>query len=215
MKLLIYLFLMLAPICKLFGVVLTLVDSPIVIGDNDPVGLGFTAEVENVQSAIESVTVTLETSGGFNGDLYAFLSFDSELVVLLNRPGISSTNTFGFLDSGFDVTFADTLPLAADPHTTGGIGGVVSGSFSSDGRAISPFSAPVDFDTAERTATLANLEGLDPNGTWAFFIADLSGGGLATLESLEISIVTVVPEPSSLGVILGSLVLFYVGYRRR
>lgn len=191
-----------------FGIIdLSFPVTPVSIPDNDPTGIAFTVDVQNADPTITNVSLSLETSGGFNGDLYAYLSFGSDLAVLLNRPGVSSSNAFGFSDSGFDVTFSDAEPFAPDPHTTGGSGGPVSGTFGSDARGISPLSAPADFDTAPRSISLSNFEGQNPNGIWTFFIADVSSGSVATIESVQLSIETVIPEESTIGILFGLIAL--------
>ncbi len=60
------------------------------IPDNDDVGFADTRTI-NVPdiTEIESVTVGLNFTGGWNGDLYAYLVHGSGFAVLLNRPGRS------------------------------------------------------------------------------------------------------------------------------
>jgi hypothetical protein len=64
--------------------------------------------------------------------------------------------------------------------------------------------------TDSRTRLLDQFNGLDANGDWTLFVADVSTGEQATLISWGMSITTValVPEPSSLALgILGAAVL--------
>jgi hypothetical protein len=140
---------------------------------------------------ITDVSVKLDISGGYNGDLYAYLSFGNVLLPLLNRVGVGSGNAFGYSDSGMNVTLSDDG--AGNIHLYGG-GGVPSGTWQPDGRNISPLGAPSSFDAAG-TVSFANYQNLNPNGVWTLFIADVSGGGgQSVLNSWELDI-TAVPEP--------------------
>ena len=61
------------------------------------------------------VTVSiLPTTGpgadAFNGDLYVFLQHGSGFVVLVNRPGRTPGDDFGYDDDGLVITFDDTAP---------------------------------------------------------------------------------------------------------
>jgi hypothetical protein len=47
--------------------------------------------------------VTLDITGGFNGDLYVALEYNNTSAVLLNRVGLSAANTVGYPNSGFDI----------------------------------------------------------------------------------------------------------------
>ena len=63
-------------------------------------------------------------------------------------------------------------------------------------------------NTSARTAFLSSFNGLDPNGTWTLFIADVSGGDQSTLVSWELDI-TAVPEPVTVALgIFGGLFAF-------
>src|ERR1043166_3027919 len=53
---------------------------------------------------ITDVSVKLNVSGGYNGDLYAYLSYNGVLIPLLNRVGVTATgggSRFGYSDTGF------------------------------------------------------------------------------------------------------------------
>jgi hypothetical protein len=54
--------------------------------------------------------------------------------------------------------------------------------------------------------SLAAFNGLNPNGTWTLFLADMSGGDTSTLVSWGLDI-SAVPEPASV-----ALVIFGVGF---
>ena len=86
------------------------------IPDNDLTGV---ADARTFDSSIQSITevrVTLNISGGFNGDYYAYVTHDGGFAVLLNRAGRTATDAFGYPDSGFNVTFDDAAS-SGDIHT--------------------------------------------------------------------------------------------------
>ena len=70
-----------------------------------------------------------------------------------------------------------------------------------DGRTTFP-TLTLDSDTP--SAFLTSFDGLDPNGDWTLFIADLSGGDTHTLVSWGLEVTGPVPEP-------GTTVLFALG----
>src|SRR5476651_1195893 len=80
------------------------------IPDNSPSGLANTMSVTGLAAAIANVTVTLNITGGYNGDLYAYLAGpNGGFAVLLNRSGVNSGNAFGYSDAGFNITFDDSV----------------------------------------------------------------------------------------------------------
>lgn len=174
------------------------------IPDNNDVGLVSTQTVSATGiTEIESVTVTINLSGGWNGDLYAYLVHDSGFSVLLNRPGRSLSNLDGSAASGMSITFDDSA--LSDIHTAMPMsGGSVSGTYQPDGRITDPLAV---LNTDLRPAMFADFIGIDSNGSWTLFIADQSAGETSTLQSWSLNIVGV-PEPSAamLGV-LGMLLL--------
>ena len=95
-----------------------------VIPDGNPVGLTVTGTMTNFfnYSLVTSVTLGLNVSGGYNGDLYAELvSPDGGVVTLFNQPGVTAGNPFGFGGSGMNVTFSDlaVATLQSSPETAG------------------------------------------------------------------------------------------------
>jgi subtilisin-like proprotein convertase family protein len=192
-----------------------------VIPDNNPGGLASQIAVGGLSGAISNVTVNLDITGGYNGDLYAYVAGpNGGFAVLLNRTGASSTSAYGYGDSGFNVTFDDSA-AAANPdihfyqtvsNPNGGLsGGVLTGNWGSDGETFNPqlqSSYPVA-PTATPTATLGSFDGADGNGQWTLFLADLSGGDQSTVVSWSLDITTV-PEPEvwalgAMGVLLLAL----------
>jgi len=163
------------------------------IPDNNSVGLTNTQSVSipNI-TEIESIIVTLNLSGGWNGDLYAYVVHGSGFAVLLNRPGRSASALDGSGSSGMSVTFADAASF--DIHTAIPMsGGTVTGTYQPDGRITDPL---LVLNTDPRPAMLSDFIGIDPNGTWTLFLADQSAGEISTLQNWSMTI-TGVPEPSS------------------
>src|SRR6266404_5588518 len=77
------------------------------IPDGNPTGLESTIEVGRLSAQLADITVSLDISGGFNGDLYAYLSHGSTgFAVLLNRPGKTAADSFGYGDAGFHITLS-------------------------------------------------------------------------------------------------------------
>jgi hypothetical protein len=62
--------------------------------------------------------------------------------------------------------------------------------------------------------TLAALNGVNANGTWTLFLADLSGGDTATLVSWGVDI-SVVPEPVTWALLAFAAVAGGVFFYRR
>lgn len=158
---------------------------------------------------VSNLAVTLTIAGGFNGDLYASLTHESGYAVLLNRVGRTAANGAGYADSGFSITVG--LGAPNDIHLYQGITGPVSpltGMWGADGRAVYPLNV---LDTDPRTALLDSLLGLNPNGDWTLFLADVDGGGgQATL--VDWGLIIMVPEPTTAG--LAALGLGFLLLRR-
>jgi subtilisin-like proprotein convertase family protein len=154
-----------------------------VIPDGNAVGLVSGLDVTTPITSISRVTVTLEIEGGFNGDLYAYLSHGAGFAVLLNRVGRTELDPTGHLDIGFSITLDDDA-VAGDVHRYREaldwepLPGPLTGTWQPDGRTTDPAEV---LDTDPRTAMLASFAGLDPNGHWTLFVADADGGGEATL----------------------------------
>jgi subtilisin-like proprotein convertase family protein len=160
------------------------------VPDGDPAGL---ADVRTLNSAIGTITslkVQLQVTGEYNGDLYAYLRHSSGLVVLLNRVGSTSTNSYGYADSGFNVTFQTGAPNG-DIHvyqnvTNPPAGDPLTGIWQPDGRDVDPTNVT---DQSSRTTSLTNFNGLNAAGDWTLFVADMDSGGtnMLTQWSLQIT----------------------------
>lgn len=154
-------------------------------------------------SEIQSITVELSFSGGWNGDLYVYLVHDGALSVLLNRVGRSLADPDGASSSGMTITLTDFAPT--DIHTAIPFSGTPTGTFQPDGRITDPYDT---LDTDARPAMLSVFNGQSADGNWTLFVADQAPGDQSTLTSWSLSI-TGVPEPSAalLGVFGGLILL--------
>ena len=149
---------------------------------------------------VTDVNLSISLSGGFNGDLYAYLTHPNSpgVAVLLNRPGRTAGNPFGYSDSVLTITLDDAAPNG-DTHTyqsaTGYATLISNGSaWQPDGRTASPFLVN---GTEPRPAMLSTFNNIAPSNTgWTLFIADLASGDISTIASWSLT-VTTVPEPGT------------------
>jgi subtilisin-like proprotein convertase family protein len=180
--------------------------------------VGTTAQntFSGVYGPIISVTVSLDISGGFNGDLYAYLAGPAGgFAVLLNRVGVTSTDAFGYSDTGFNVIFDQNAAYNIHNYQLDSpSSGQLTGSWQPDGRNIDPESSGSTFDSPTPTADLTSFAGDNPNGAWTLFIADLSSGAQSTLVSWGLTVVTV-PEPQTWVLVAGGVGMLAGLNRRR
>lgn len=191
-----------------------------VVPDANVTGWSDTRTVSGIaENSILDVDVSLHLSGGWNGDLYVYLAHSSGFSILLNRAGRMAGDAFGYGDAGMNVRFDDAA--ANDSHLyqqAAGYPGALSNgsSWSPDGRNGNPLST---LDTDARTAMLGSFNGLNPNGGWTLFVADLSGGDLSTVIEWSLHIeagtrgVAVAERGSTL--LLVTLALVGLGLSRR
>jgi subtilisin-like proprotein convertase family protein len=180
------------------------------IPDGNEFGICDTLTVTGMAGVITDISVSLAISGtgygAYNGDLYAYILYrddvDALFAVLLNRVGKTDDNPYGSWDDGFDVTFT---MAGNDIHNASPDGGILTGEWGADGRETDPADV---VDTDIRTATLDQFIGSKANGSWTLFVADLSVGGTAQLDSWSVNI-EAVPEPTVVGLlaISGGLML--------
>lgn len=164
---------------------------------------------DSYYNQILDVDVKLNISGGYNGDLYVYLTHSSGFSVLLNRVGRTGFNPFGYGDAGFNITLSDEA--TTDIHAYGGNGGnQLTGEWQPDARNSDP---ALVIQIAPRNAFLSSFDGGNPNGDWTLFIADMSGGDQSTLVSWELDI-TAVPEPTTVALgVFGGLFALVGGFR--
>ena len=145
------------------------------------------------------VSVRLNVSGGFNGDLYGYLSYNGALVPLLNRVGVGTGSSFGYTDAGLNVRFTDSANHNIHFYQTVSGYSVAGGAaWQPDGRTVNPVNSPPPAFDANGTVTFASYYGMNPNGNWTLFLADVSaGGGSSQVLSWGLDISTV-PEPVGL-----------------
>jgi len=207
------------------------------IPDGDLNGTVVSQDVSGQASiSTNSFRVNLNIGGdpiGANGDLYVYLRSPdhtatggnaSVIAILLNRVGVPSNGGLGYQDSGMNVTLLDGVDPAGsrsdvhfyqnDPFYTLSGGSGVTGVFKTDGRDIEPLSAGTAFSSATRTKTLEGFQGIDPNGTWSLFLADVSSGGSSRLVSWGLDF-SPIPEPHQYAMVIGAGLLAFALYRRR
>ena len=186
------------------------------IPDNSILGVADTQIISMPEGIITGVKLSLNIAGtpavsnAFNGDFYAYLQHASGFTVLLNRTGRTASNPSGYGDSGFDVTFDDAA-VNGDIHSyrdsVNPAGGALTGTWQPDGRTTNPNSVLL---TDARPALLSSFNGLDPNGAWTLFVADVSPISTGTLKSWTLDLtVTPIPEPGTIG--FGILLLVFCG----
>ena len=126
-------------------------------------GLTFTTDLSLPDAnSIQNITVGLNISGGYNGDLFAFLAGpNGGYAVLLNRVGVGNSSSFGYGDQGFNIVLSDAA--ANDVHYYQSDGYSLNGSqqltgtWAPDGRNIDPQSAPSLFASTSPTAMLGSF----------------------------------------------------------
>ena len=149
-----------------------------VVPDGNAAGVSDVRNLSSAIGAIRSVTVRLKITGEFNGDLYGYVRHAGGFAVLLNRSGKNISDTHGYADSGFDVTF-QTGAANGDIHLyqSGAApvnGFPLGGVWEPDGRTVDPANVT---DGASRATSLTNFNGLSAAGQWTFYLVDPEGGG--------------------------------------
>ena len=196
---------------------------PLLIPDNNAAGVMDAIEVEMpLADNIIDISVSLNIASAdvndpaFNGDFYVYLQYafgaDQHLAVLLNRVGtLDLDNSFGYNDPGLNVTFnlnGSDIHYYRQHTPTYDASGRLLGEWSADGRLMTP----PDTDTA-RSAGLDGFLGMNPNGTWSLFAADLSAGGQGLLNEWMMTLVAT-PEPGTGSLLLLGWFLLHILKRR-
>jgi subtilisin-like proprotein convertase family protein len=131
-------------------------------------------------NGIHGVNVKLNLTGGYNGDLFAYLvSPNNNTVTLLNRVGKTGGNLYGYSNAGMKVILSEvgmTTNLSGSIHTYQS----VSGYDITSGTALwTPDNASGSFNV---------FHGGQANGTWTLFLADMEYGDVSTLLSWEVDV---------------------------
>ena len=167
-----------------------------IIPDGSPVGVVFSGSVSGqpAGSTVSGLTVDLTITGGYNGDLYAYLiAPNGTLVVLMNQPGVA-VNGFGASGAGMNITLSDAGSTSIQSVTTG---------------------ADNFTGTYQAAGTLSSFNGSQANGNWTLFFADLSsGGGQSSLTGWSLNL-TVVPEPVEMALGLFAAMLLTLAVLKR
>ena len=176
-----------------------------VIPDGSLTGWSDTRAVSGIGN-ISDVSVTLNLSGGWNGDLYAYLVHSSGFSVLLNRVGVTANGSPGYGTAGMNVTLNDAAVLGNLHSVSAPVSG---GIYQPDGRNVNPLTPGSVLGSTTPTALLSSFNGLNSaGGSWTLFIADVSGGDVSKVTSWGLDIASV-PEPASL--IEGSIAVLFLG----
>jgi subtilisin-like proprotein convertase family protein len=172
------------------------------VPDGGFIGISDTRVVSTALHSVTNVRVRLKISGTYNGDLFCYVTHGSGYSVLLNRVGRTANSAFGYEDPGMEVTFEDGATNDVHDYrltVTGNhsipLGTNLMGNWVADGRTNRPSEV---LDTDARPALLSGFTGLDPNGNWTVFVADVGAGDSHTLVSwgLEISGTEEPPGPT-------------------
>ena len=163
------------------------------VPDADASGLTSFQTISTPITNLTGLRVALKVSGTWNGDLYCFLAHGTNHSVLLNRLGRVDASSLGYNDAGLDLIFDDAatnsdihvyrLQLTGDQGTS--IPGPLTGSWAPDARVASPINV---LDTDARSAFLGSFNGVDPNGEWVLFVADMEAGDIHFLDSWGLEI---------------------------
>lgn len=194
------------------------------VPDGNTSGLVSVLDLPPIDGRIADVDVTLNLSGlspgGWNGDLYVLISHAGAASVLVNRPGLTSDNPFGYGDNGLkDVRFDDDAG-AGDFHkyqvvlnASGDTEQPITGTWEPDARGADP---DLVLQTSTRSRFLSAFDGLAGGGEWRLFIADLSLGGKFKLESWEVHLTleaAPIPETSRSLALASATLLALAGFR--
>lgn len=163
------------------------------VPDGNASGMSDVHVVSSPITELSRVRVKLRIAGEFNGDLYAYLRqitpTATNFSILLNRPGRTAIDPWGYDDMGFDIIFDDAA-ANGDIHTyrdvvTPVFGSPLTGAWQPDGRNVLPHDVT---DTDARTATLNAFIGGPAAGEWTLFLADVESGGTNMLISWSLEL---------------------------
>ena len=159
---------------------------------------------------IGSVSVVLNISGGYDGDLYGYLVYNdgstTQTAILLNRvgggSGTAAASTAGF-GGGSTSDFA-TLQSAGVTLSDSGTSGSIQSVAAAAGNSYTTGGGNLN-------STFVNMSS---GGTWTLFLADMSAGDQSTLVSWGLN-VSVVPEPATWALLIFCSGFLVMGVARR
>ena len=170
------------------------------VPDALPSGLASSKIVATPITYISGLKVSVKLNGTWNGDIYCYLTHSSGYTVLLNRVGRRTGSSLGYGDEGFDVTFDDGAAngdihiyrrtVNTNHSETTPVSGALTNVWAPDGRTDNPTGV---LDTSPRAALLGSFNGLDPNGEWVLFVADMEAGDIFTLDNWGLEITGYTP----------------------
>lgn len=174
----------------------------VAVPDGNPVGITSYLTSSTGGDSIFDVSVVLNISGGYNGDLVGYLAYQDTTgrvatEILLNQIGTTPSDPFGADGAGFNVTLSDSGTVNGNIHNATGI---PTGTW-----------LPDSANTLDGT-----FGGMATSGTWTLFLSDVSGGGgTSVLNSWALDVA--VPEPADYGALagLGVTGLVMVNHLRR
>ncbi len=141
---------------------------PQALPDGSATGVAQSVAVQSALTSITSARVGLSLTGGWLGDVHAFLQrggTTGEAAVLINRIGDGASSAVAL-----DATFADSA--ASDIHGVTGTGAYsVAGTYQPDGRVASPLLVT---SGSSRDAMLAVFNGKSADATWTLHVADVA-----------------------------------------
>jgi subtilisin-like proprotein convertase family protein len=171
----------------------------------------------NAADQVVDLAVTLNISGGYNGDLYAYLIAPNGTILMLAEGGIT-----GLTGSGMNITLVNPNPTGraaqgVDP-TFGGILSSPSGSLASANDSGGSLSGTFTGSFTQYGTMLGNnnpATGAYANGTWNLFVWEQNDSSSSpTLNSWTLDL-AVVPEPVDMALgIFAAMMLALAGIKR-
>ena len=196
------------------------------IADGNQVGQSFTGQftAANSWDQVVAAAVTLNISGGYNGDLYAYLvAPNGTLTMLLNQSGnltgsgLTSVTLTSLVMDGSQIQ-VNGAPGGAQTFTASTEGNIQSANDS--GSALTGTYQPMDSLLYQSISSAQNTgpTGPNANGTWTLFFADMTpdegGNGNHTLTSWTLDL-AVVPEPVDMALgLFAAMLLALAGIKR-
>lgn len=163
------------------------------IPDNSPVGVGYGFNFTTAGLNVSDITLTINLSGGFNGDMYGYLQHNGTLVELITPTTLSANAQVG---STINISLASGFQAALSSATAVDLaqGGLT-------------FAAVGNFN---------NFVGMDAAGLWTLYFADHGAGDQMTLNSFTLSMTAIpVPEPQTWAMLGGGFAVLLLFRKRR